>query len=138
MPELFGFEEDCWDSFWSQAKFVVIQWNWGDSFCVNVKDFLMGFIKSSNKASQTSINVNTNVILQTKFGQLWNWINNSMRIIWIRSDNQYCIAVNHWLHMLKIHLIVISEFRFSYFNVEVETSFIDGSMDWIGNDTALK
>ena len=138
VSELSTLEENSWDSFWSQTKLVMIKRNWGNSLRIDVEHFLVLLIKSSHKSSQTAINVNTNVVSLSNLSQLQNGINNSMRVVRIRSHDQNCVSIDHWLQMFEIDLVVVVKSGLAHFNIEVKAAFVDCGMNWVRDHTLNK
>lgn len=76
-----------------------------------------------------------NFIMICKFGDLLNWVNNTVRIVGIRCIETYSIRVNQRFHMVDISLKLLIEFCLANFNIEIHGSLIDGSMNSVGDNS---
>ena len=98
----------------------------------------MFFKKSSNKTSQTGINMKSNFILECKFGHIDYGIDDAVRVVSIGSVDCDGIVIDQGLHMPEIGFIVFVQSGFSNLDVEVVCTFVDSSMDGIGYNSVLK
>ena len=87
MSKFSGLKKYGWDSLGRQSKLMMIEWNRSYSLCINIKSLLMLRIECSYKTSKTTINVDTNIMLQTEFGQLCNRIDYAVWIVWIWTND---------------------------------------------------
>lgn len=60
---------------------------------------------------------------------LCNRIDDSMRIVGVRSVKSDGVAVNETAHVTDIHLVVFVEFGLAHFNVEVHCALVKSSVD---------
>jgi hypothetical protein len=91
--------------------------------------------KSGHKASQTPIHMATNAIIFSQLSNLFNWVNDAMRIVRIRSIKTNGIGVDQRFHMTDVGLEFIVQLGFTNLNVKVHAPLVKSSMYCVGNNS---
>lgn len=114
---------------------MVIQRNGSHSIDVQAELALVLLHKACDEATQTAINMEANTLALGNRCNLSNRINDSMRIVGIRSIKSDGVAVYEAAHVTDIHFVFFVKSGLAHLDVEVHCALVESSMDAVRHNT---
>lgn len=114
---------------------MVIQRNRSHSVDVQAELALVLLHEACNEAAQASVKMKADSLAFGDRRNLCDGVDDSMRIVGVRSVKSNGVAVDEAAHVIDIHLVVFVESGLAHLDVEVHCALVQSSVDAVRDNT---